>query len=197
MENSRNIFESRSLIDSKDRSGIQPSVVWMTGLSASGKSTLARELERELFSRNIPCYILDGDNLRGGLCVDLGFSPEDRKENIRRASETARLFLDAGHVVICSFISPSLEIRKLAREIIGTENFLEVFVDSKLEDCERRDPKGLYVRARKGEIQEFTGVSAPYEKPLSPDLHLDTSSLSLDKSLPLLVDFVLVKIKQD
>ncbi|MBN2452580.1 MAG: sulfate adenylyltransferase subunit CysN [Lentisphaeria bacterium] len=151
--------------------------VWLTGLSGSGKSTVARELERCLMEAGHACFILDGDNIRHGLNRDLGFSPADRTENIRRIAEVARLFNDAGLIVITAFISPYREDRAAAREIVGPERFYEIFVDTPLEVCERRDPKGLYAKARAGEIRDFTGVSAPYEPPESPALILDTTAL--------------------
>lgn len=148
--------------------------VWLTGLSGSGKSTIAVQLERSLLQRGVHAYRLDGDNVRHGLCADLGFSAADRSENIRRVGEVARLFADAGSVVVASFISPSREDRGRVRAIHEDDglSFLEVYVDTPLEVCEQRDPKGLYARARAGEIPEFTGVSAPYEPPPRPELTL-------------------------
>jgi adenylylsulfate kinase len=146
--------------------------LWFTGLSGSGKSTIAAELEYRLYQRNVLAYILDGDNIRQGLNRDLDFSPEGRRENIRRISEVAKLIVDAGLVVMTAFISPYREDRDRAREIIGSDRFVEVFVDADLDVCERRDPKGLYKKARAGEIGNFTGVSAPYEPPVSPDITL-------------------------
>ncbi|MBE0529390.1 MAG: adenylyl-sulfate kinase [Rhodospirillales bacterium] len=164
-------------------------VLWLTGLSGSGKSTLAMALERQLFDRGYGVYVLDGDNMRGGLCRDLGFSDGDRAENIRRVAETARLFVDAGFVVISAFISPSREDRNRAREIIGP-GFNEVYVKAGLDVCEGRDPKGLYAKARAGEIASFTGISAPYEEPLVPDLTVDTADLSIHQSLARLTHYV-------
>ncbi len=152
-------------------------VVWLTGLSGSGKSTLASALEAALVAAGRAAYVLDGDNLRHGLNADLGFSPAERAENVRRAGEVAALFADAGLIAITSFISPYRADRAAARAAVGTARFLEVFVDAPLEVCERRDPKQLYRRARAGEIEEFTGVSAPYEPPLEPALTLDTARL--------------------
>lgn len=152
-------------------------VVWLTGLSGSGKSTLASALEAALVAAGRAAYVLDGDNLRHGLNADLGFSPAERAENVRRAGEVAALFADAGLIAITSFISPYRADRAAARAAAGTARFLEVFVDAPLEVCERRDPKQLYRRARAGEIEEFTGVSAPYEPPLEPALTLDTARL--------------------
>jgi len=153
-------------------------VVWLTGLSAAGKSTIATELERELFSIGRHAYVLDGDNMRHGLCSALGFSPEDRKENIRRIGEVAKLFADAGFICITAFISPYRSDRELARRIAPPGRFIEVYLDIPLEICERRDPKGLYAKARAGQIKDFTGISAPYEPPLKPELSLATDRLS-------------------
>jgi len=172
--------------------GQQPVTLWLTGLSASGKSTLAYALEKKLVEEGQACFVLDGDNVRHGLNEDLGFSPEDRCENIRRVAEVARLFNEAGLIVITSFISPYAKDRRSAREIIGDDRFIEVFVDASVEECEKRDPKGLYKQARAGEIPDFTGVSAPYEAPETPELHLDTCRLSVAKA----VDAVIQHLKQ-
>ena len=154
-------------------------VIWLTGLSAAGKTTIARALETELRTHNRSVCVLDGDCVRRGLCSDLGFSPEDRRENIRRVSEVARLFADAGLICIVALISPYRQERALARKTVAPAQFLEVFVNASLEVCERRDPKGLYARARAGELKEFTGVSAPYEPPGNPEIHLHTDELSV------------------
>ena len=159
-------------------------MVWFTGLSGSGKSTIAIALERELHQRGLLCRILDGDNIRSGINNNLGFSPEDRVENIRRIAEVSRLFVDTGIITIAAFISPSNELREMASSIIGKDDFLEIYVNTPIEECERRDVKGLYAKARKGEIKDFTGVSAPFEAPLHPALRLDTSVLSLEESVP-------------
>ena len=159
--------------------GHQGATVWLTGLSGSGKSTVARALEAALIDRGVHAYVLDGDNLRHGLNRDLGFSPEDRGENIRRVGEVARLFADAGVLCITAFISPYRADRRRVRELHAEGDFVEVFVDCPLEVCESRDPKGLYKKARAGEINGFTGISAPYEAPASPDIvvHSDTQSV--------------------
>ncbi len=165
----------------EDRScllGQRPITVWLTGLSASGKSTLAFVLERCLVDSGHACYVLDGDNIRHGLNRDLGFSHQDRTENIRRIAEVARLMNDAGLIVITAFISPYRDDRKLAREIVGTARFVEVYVNTPIETCEARDPKGMYRRARAGRISGFTGVNDPYESPGTPDLTIDTSMAS-------------------
>ena len=152
--------------------------VWLTGLSASGKSTIARQLEKQLIEQGRLCYILDGDNVRHGLNRDLGFSMEDRQENIRRIAEVAALMNDAGVIVITAFISPYRQDRREARDVIGDSSFIEAFVDTPLEVCEQRDPKGLYKKARAGEIRQFTGVSDVYEPPLNAEISLPTASLS-------------------
>ena len=158
-------------------------MVWFTGLSGSGKSTLALALERELSARGILCKVLDGDNIRSGINSNLGFSAEDRRENIRRIAEVARLFVDLGVVTIASFISPERSMREMAAEIIGREDFKEIYVSTSIAECERRDVKGLYARARRGEIKDFTGVSAPFEAPEHPALSLDTSKLTLEEAV--------------
>ncbi|WP_457978818.1 adenylyl-sulfate kinase [Ectopseudomonas composti] len=157
-----------------------PITLWMTGLSGSGKSTLAFSLEKSLIESGHACFVLDGDNVRHGLNRDLGFSPEARTENIRRIAEVARLMNAAGLIVITSFISPYRDDREMAREIIGDEAFREVYISTSLEQCEERDPKGLYLKARSGLIKEFTGISAPYEPPFNASLSLDTSLYSVD-----------------
>ena len=165
----------------------------MSGLSGAGKSTLAMALQRELFGRNIYVYTLDGDNVRNGLNRDLGFSEEERDENIRRVAEVAKLFADAGMIVISAFIAPTNTARAQARDIIG-EKFHEVHISADLKVCESRDVKGLYAKARRGEIDDFTGISSPWEPPENPDLEVDTGTLSLDESLSKLVSYVEQKI---
>lgn len=165
-------------------------MVWFTGLSGSGKSTLAIALERELHRRGFFCRILDGDNIRTGINNNLGFTEADRVENIRRIAEVSKLFIDTGIITIAAFISPNNKVREMAADIIGKENFLEVYVSTPLEECERRDVKGLYEKARKGEIKNFTGISAPFEEPSHPDLVLDTSVLSVKESVDKLLELV-------
>ncbi len=148
--------------------------LWLTGLPASGKSSIAREIEKMLFERNILSYVLDGDNIRHGLNSDLGFSADDRSENIRRIGEVAKLFVDAGLVIITAFISPYRRDRQRVRDLLEKRDFIEIYVKARLETCEQRDAKGLYKKARRGEITEFTGISAPYEEPENPELILDT-----------------------
>jgi adenylyl-sulfate kinase len=165
-------------------------VVWFTGLSGSGKSTLATELERELFQRGKHAYVLDGDNVRHGLCSDLGFNPQDRKENIRRIGEVAKLFADSGMICITAFISPYQSDRNLARSIIPAGRFIEVFLNTPLAVCEERDPKGLYVKARKGVIKEFTGISAPYEPPAKPELELHTEQYTVAECVSVILKYI-------
>ena len=170
-------------------------MVWFTGLSGSGKSTIAIALERELHKRGLLCRILDGDNIRSGINNNLGFSAEDRVENIRRIAEVSKLFIGTGVITIAAFISPNNELREMASTIIGKDNFLEIYVNTPIEECERRDVKGLYAKARKGEIKDFTGVSAPFEAPEHPALSLDTSVLSLEESVNKLLELILPKVK--
>jgi bifunctional enzyme CysN/CysC len=171
------------------RNGHKGGVLWFTGLSGAGKSTLALALEARLFAKGYHVYVLDGDNVRGGLNANLGFSPEDRAENIRRVSEVTGLFADAGFVVISSFISPYRADRERARQSAG-RSFHEVYIEAPLELCEQRDPKGLYRRARTGEIPEFTGISSPYEPPESPELVVRTDLLSVEECLSELAAYV-------
>ena len=166
-------------------------MVWFTGLSGSGKSTIAMGVERELHKRGILCRILDGDNIRAGINRNLGFSAEDRMENIRRIAEIGKLFVQTGIVTLACFVSPTNDVRRLARDIIGEEDFKEVYVSTSLEECERRDVKGLYARARKGEVKEFTGISAPFEVPENPTLEIDTSCLSLEESVRRVVEMIM------
>ena len=168
-------------------------MLWFTGLSGSGKSTVAIALERELHSRGLLCRILDGDNIRSGINNNLGFSAEDRVENIRRIAEVGRLFVDTGIITIAAFISPNNQLREMAAEIIGKDDFVEVFVSTPLEECEKRDVKGLYAKARRGEIKNLTGISAPFEAPEHPDITLDTSKLPVEESVKILLDYVLPK----
>ncbi|MBP3512833.1 MAG: adenylyl-sulfate kinase [Prevotella sp.] len=165
-------------------------MIWFTGLSGSGKSTVALGVERELHKRGILCRILDGDNIRSGINRNLGFSAEDRTENIRRIAEVGKLFVDTGIVTLAAFISPTNEARALAAGIIGAQDFKEVYVSTPLEVCEQRDVKGLYARARRGEIKDFTGISAPFEAPAAPALELDTSRLSLEESVRRVVELI-------
>lgn len=168
-------------------------MLWFTGLSGSGKSTVAIALERELHKRGLLCRILDGDNIRSGINANLGFSEEDRRENIRRVAEVAKLFVDTGIITIAAFVSPTEELRQLAENIIGKDDFKEIFISTPIEECERRDVKGLYARARRGEVKNFTGISAPFEAPKNPALSIDTSKMPLEESVNLLLKFLNIK----
>jgi adenylyl-sulfate kinase len=190
-----NLYKHQHIITREDRNTIlnqQSSVIWLTGLSGSGKSTIANDLAEKLHKNGNLAYILDGDNIRLGLNKDLGFSEEDRKENIRRISEVAKLMSDAGLIVITAFISPFIEERQKAKEIIG-DGFCEVYVEASLDVCEERDPKGIYKRVRAGEIKNFTGISSPYEAPLAPDLNINTSDLSVTESSNKIINFMVEK----
>ena len=188
-----NVVWHNSHTTDKDRQALlkqKPLTIWLTGLSAAGKSTLAFALERLLIKAGHPCFVLDGDNVRHGLNSNLGFSAEDRSENIRRVAEVAKLMNDAGLIVITAFISPFRDDRAKARVIIGDDVFQEVYVSADLAACEERDPKGLYKKARAGQVPEFTGISSPYEVPDAPELTVDTSQLSKTQALSSLVDFI-------
>ncbi len=187
---SKNILWHGGTVSAADRArllGQSGCVVWLTGLSGSGKSTLARALETHLVSKGRACYVLDGDNIRQGLNRDLGFSPSDRHENIRRIGEVAALLADAGLITITAFISPYRADRRLARQAAGVQPFMEVFLNTSLAVCRRRDPKGLYARARQGQVKQFTGVAAPYERPRRPDMVLDTGKLDVAHCIKLIL----------
>ena len=181
-------------IDSRWQSnGYKSSVIWFTGLSASGKSTIAHALDKYLHDNGIHSYVLDGDNVRHGLNKDLGLSPASRKENIRRIGEVSKLFVDAGLLVIDAFISPYREDRRQIRAMMGKDEFIEVYVKCSIDECERRDPKGLYKKAKKGEIKEFTGISAPYEEPENPEIILESDKYSKDESVRRILDYMIEK----
>lgn len=180
--------------DKERRLGQKATVVWFTGLSGAGKTTLAKHLEEELFARNFMVQILDGDNIRSGINSNLSFSEEDRRENIRRIAEVSKLFLNCGIIAINSFISPTQEVRHIAREIIGKDNFIEVYINAPLHVCEKRDVKGLYAKARKGEIKDFTGISSPFENPIEANLEIRTDLLTIEESVQKLLDFLLPKV---
>lgn len=185
-----NVVWHRGAVSADDRArmlGHDAAVVWLTGLSGSGKSTIAHLLEARLVERRVLAYVLDGDNLRHGLCADLGFSSEARVENIRRTGEVARLLFDAGAIVVTALISPFRADRDRVRARLPEDAFLEVHVATPLEECERRDPKGLYARARAGEIADFTGIGSPYEAPLSPELRVAAAGESVDASVEAIV----------
>ena len=194
-ENIYPIFEK--MLQRKDREALLKQkgiMIWFTGLSGSGKSTLAIALEGELYKQGILCRILDGDNIRSGINNNLGFSEADRTENIRRIAEVSKLFVDCGIVTIAAFISPTHAIRRMASEISGEDDFLEVYVSTPIEECERRDVKGLYAKARRGEIKESTGISSPFEAPEHPFISIDTSRQSLADSVKVLLEAVSPKI---
>ncbi|ARB39827.1 adenylyl-sulfate kinase [Mammaliicoccus sciuri] len=174
----------------QERNGHKSVVIWFTGLSGSGKSTISVALEKVLFEQNITSYRLDGDNIRHGLNQNLGFSPEDRKENIRRIGEVGKLMVDAGVVTMTAFISPYEEDRNTVREILEDGEFIEVFTKCSLDECESRDPKGLYKKARSGEIKEFTGINAPYEEPSNPEIVIDTENESVEESVEKIVAYL-------
>jgi len=179
----KNIVWHDHCITKKERAGIKkqkPCILWFTGLSGSGKSTIANAVESRLLALNKHTYLLDGDNIRMGLNKGLGFTDEDRVENIRRISEVAKLFVDAGTIVLTAFISPFQRERDSIRALVGSDEFIEVFIDTPLEVCESRDPKGLYKKARNGEIPNFTGISSPYEAPLSPEIHIKNDEISIE-----------------
>lgn len=194
MKEEKNIFpifeQMLGRRDKEELLGQHGVMLWFTGLSGSGKSTVAIALERELHRRGKLCRLLDGDNVRTGINRGLGFSEEDRRENIRRIAETGKLFVDTGIITLASFVSPTRELRDMARDIIGTEDFKEIYVSTPLEECERRDVKGLYARARRGEIKDFTGISAPFEAPEHPALALDTSVIPLEKSVARILELL-------
>jgi adenylylsulfate kinase len=186
MKISHNITWHHSSVTKKDRhliNGHKSCVLWFTGLSGSGKSTLANAVDRALFHEGVRTYVLDGDNIRHGLNSDLSFRPADRKENIRRIGEVAKLFVDSGLIVSSAFISPFREDRELVRQMYEAGEFIEIFVKCPIEVCENRDPKGLYKKARKGEIPEFTGISSPYETPYQPEIVIETDKMTIEQSV--------------
>jgi len=182
----KNLYEYKSSVTAGDRERIlkqRGCVLWFTGLSGSGKSTLAHALERRLVQEGHAAFVLDGDNIRRRINLDLGFSDEDRSENIRRVAEVSALFADCGVICMAAFISPFRKDRDRARQIIGQGRMIEVFLSTSLQDCERRDPKGLYRRVRNGEVHEFTGISSPYENPESADITIDTAACSIEAAV--------------
>ena len=189
----KHIVWHESLVNRKDRNRInkhKSGLIWFTGLSAAGKSTIAHHMEKDLFDRGIRAYVLDGDNVRHGINSNLGFSREDRKENLRRIAELSRLFVDAGVVVLAAFVSPYREDREFVKKIVGSKYFYEIFVKCPVEVCEKRDPKGMYKKARAGIIKGYTGVDAPYEVPESPDLVIDTVELDVESSVNSVLEFL-------
>ena len=198
---SENIFTTFDRIKDRQDKEIflkqKAKVIWFTGLSGSGKTTLASTLEKKLFDLNYFCQILDGDNVRSGINKNLQFTDEDRIENIRRIAEVSKLFMNCGIILLCAFISPTNNIRQMAKEIIGEDDFLEIFVDTPLEVCEQRDPKGLYKIARSGEIKNFTGVSAPFERPEKPFLRVVNTNPDIDKTVTEMLKKILPELKFD
>ena len=170
-----------------------PFILWFTGLSASGKSTLAIIVEKKLFQMNYKTYLLDGDNVRHGLNKDLGFNEESRVENIRRIGEVSKLFLDSGIIVLTAFISPFKSDRNLARSLVTKKQFIEIFIDASIETCEKRDPKGMYLKARNGEISNFTGISSPYECPENPELHIINNNITIDEASNQIIEYLILK----
>ncbi|PYZ91724.1 adenylyl-sulfate kinase [Salipaludibacillus keqinensis] len=188
-----NIHWHDSVVTKHDRQqlrGHKSCIIWFTGLSGSGKSTLANAVDRSLHQSSVQSYVLDGDNIRHGLNRDLGFKPEDRQENIRRIGEVSKLFVDGGSIVLTAFVSPYREDRQLAREMVEQGEFIEIYVKCPVEECENRDPKGLYKKARNGEIPEFTGISAPYEEPVSPELTISSDLASVEDSVETIITYL-------
>lgn len=181
--------------DREKRLNQRSKVLWLTGLSGSGKSTIAQALERRLHNEGYFAQVLDGDNIRSGINSNLSFSPEDRLENIRRIAEISKLYVNTGIITINSFVSPTIKIRQKAKEIIGDNDFLEIFINTPLHICEARDVKGLYKKARAGEIKGFTGIDAPYEAPPNPDLDVPTESLSIEESAGMIYEFLVERVK--
>ena len=182
-------------IQREELHGHKAYLLWFTGLSGSGKSTLANLVEIELHKKGLSTYVLDGDNIRQGINKDLSFSPLDRTENIRRIAEISNLMLNAGVITLAAFVSPYIRDRQEVQQIVGTDNFIEIFVNTSLEECERRDVKGLYKKARSGEIKNMTGISAPYEAPVNPDLELITDGQSIEESIEIIINFINKKLK--
>jgi len=182
--------QSITKVDRRKQNGHNSFVLWFTGLSGSGKSTLANAIASRLYSENVRNYVLDGDNVRHGLNKDLGFSEEDRTENIRRIGEVSKLFVDAGQVVLTAFISPFQADRKLVRDLLNEKEFIEVYVKCPIDTCEERDPKGLYEKARQGIIKDFTGISSPYEEPENPEIVIETNNSSIEESVELVIQYL-------
>ena len=192
-ESDKNVVWHQSIITKEDRQkqhGHKSIMIWFTGLSGSGKSTIANALQHELYKKNISVYLLDGDNLRLGINSNLSFTPEDRQENIRRAAEIGKLFVDAGVEALAALISPFEKERLNARALFQPEEFTEVYVKCSIQECETRDPKGLYKKARKGEIKHFTGIDQPYEEPQNPEIIIDTNKLSIDEAVQILSSYL-------
>ena len=196
LSKANNIVWHQSSVDREARSqqrGHRSAILWFTGLSGSGKSTLANAVNVALHKDGYSTYVLDGDNIRHGLCKDLGFSDIDREENIRRIGEVSKLFLDAGIIVLTAFVSPFRIDRENARSLVKDQDFIEIYCAADLAICEKRDTKGLYKKARKGDIKDFTGISSPYEKPHSPELQIDTGAMDLDECVDVVINFLIDK----
>ncbi|SES22102.1 adenylyl-sulfate kinase [Salipaludibacillus aurantiacus] len=190
---SANIHWHNSVVTKQERqnlNGHKSCILWFTGLSGSGKSTLANALDKRLYEERINSFVLDGDNIRHGLNKDLGFKPEDRQENIRRIGEVSKLFVENGSIVLTAFVSPYRDDRQLARQMVDKEEFIEIYVQCPVEECEKRDPKGLYKKARKGEIPEFTGISAPYEEPVDPEITISSDRVSIEQSVEQIIGYL-------
>ena len=189
----KNIVWHNQNITKKDREKLldqKPILLWFTGLSGSGKSTIANTLEKRLYQLKYKTVLLDGDNIRHGLNNNLGFSDDDRVENIRRVAEVSKLFIDAGIIVITAFISPFIKDREIAKNLLKKNEFIEIFIDTPIDVCKKRDPKGLYKKAIQGEIKDFTGVSSPYETPVKPNINLKTDKLSIDESVEKILEYL-------
>ena len=189
----KHIFPQQGLVSSIDRqnqAAHKSAILWFTGLSGAGKSTLAHAVEKAIFDHGCRTYVLDGDNVRDGLCADLGFSANDRQENIRRIGEMSKLFMDAGIITLTAFISPFQSDRDRVRNLVNNDQFIEIYCQSSLTICEQRDIKGLYAKARRGEIKDFTGISSPYEQPLSPELVVNTGERSLEMCVATVLDYL-------
>ena len=184
-----------SMTDREQQHGHKAYLLWFTGLSGSGKSTLANLVEIAFHQRGLTTYILDGDNIRQGINKDLSFAPEDRTENIRRTAEISNLMLDAGVLTLAAFVSPYIKDRETVKKIVGTDNFIEIYINTSLAECEKRDVKGLYKKARAGEIKNMTGISAPYEAPVNPDLEVITDGQPIEKSVKTILEFINKKLK--
>ena len=194
-----NIIKQNYLVSRQDRekgNNQKSFLIWFTGLSGSGKSTIANALEYRLYQEGYKTYALDGDNIRKGINSDLTFSPDDRTENIRRIAEVANLMIDAGQIVLAAFVSPYKKDRENIEYIVGKDNFVEIFVNTSIEECEKRDVKGLYAKARKGEIKDFTGINAPYESPKNPDIEVKTDNISVEESVELIYKEIQEKLKK-